>query len=62
MLANKTAHIVYVVDDDFAVCDSLSVLIQASGYSVKSFLSAKEFLDNYSGPQNQDNRLRYTLS
>ena len=47
MSAAKTAHIVYVVDDDFAVCDSLSVLIQASGYSVKSFLSAKEFLDNY---------------
>ncbi len=47
MPTNKTDHLVYVVDDDFAVCDSLSLLIQATGYRVKGFHSAQEFLDNY---------------
>lgn len=36
--------IVCVVDDDEAVCDSLSILLETSGYQVKSFLSALDFL------------------
>jgi two-component system response regulator FixJ len=35
---------VYIVDDDEAVRDSLSVLLESKGYAVKSFVSAPEFL------------------
>jgi two-component system, LuxR family, response regulator FixJ len=35
---------VYIVDDDDAVRDSLSLLLQSKGYAVKSFGSALEFL------------------
>jgi two-component system, LuxR family, response regulator FixJ len=35
---------VYIVDDDEAVRDSLSLLLQSKGYRVKSFESAPEFL------------------
>jgi len=35
---------VYIVDDDEAVRDSLSVLLEANGYAVRSFGSALEFL------------------
>ena len=34
----------YIVDDDEAVRDSLSVLLQSKGYAVKSFVSGPEFL------------------
>jgi two-component system response regulator FixJ len=36
---------VYIVDDDDAVRDSLSVLLEAIGHSVRTFSLAKEFLD-----------------
>ncbi len=36
---------VYVVDDDDAVRDSLSVLLEAIGHRVRTFGSAKEFLE-----------------
>ena len=35
---------VYIVDDDEAVRDSLSVLLESKGYAIKSFVSAPEFL------------------
>ena len=35
---------VYIVDDDEAVRDSLSVLLEASGYDARSFSLAREFL------------------
>jgi len=35
---------VYIVDDDDAVRDSLSVLLEAKAYAVKSFASAPDFL------------------
>jgi two-component system response regulator FixJ len=35
---------VYIVDDDEAVRDSLSVLLESKGYAVRSFGSALEFL------------------
>jgi two-component system response regulator FixJ len=41
MLAERR---VYVVDDDEAVRDSLSVLLESKAYAVKSFISALEFL------------------
>jgi FixJ family two-component response regulator len=36
--------IVFVVDDDESVRDSLRMLIQASGYTVVAFTSAEDFL------------------
>jgi two-component system, LuxR family, response regulator FixJ len=36
---------VYVVDDDEAVRDSLSVLLQSKAFAVRSFASALEFLE-----------------
>src|SRR5581483_5325563 len=35
---------VYIVDDDEAVRDSLSVLIEGDGFAVRSFASAPSFL------------------
>lgn len=37
-------RLIYVVDDDEAVRDSLSLLLEARGYTVRSFASAPEFL------------------
>jgi two-component system, LuxR family, response regulator FixJ len=36
--------VIYIVDDDDAVRDSLSVLLEANGYTVRAFASAPEFL------------------
>jgi len=36
---------VYIVDDDEAVRDSLSILVSAAGYRVEVFASAKAFLE-----------------
>jgi two-component system response regulator FixJ len=36
---------VYIVDDDEAVRDSLTVLLEACGHRVRSFAMAQEFLD-----------------
>ncbi|HVC50628.1 MAG TPA: response regulator FixJ [Stellaceae bacterium] len=36
---------VYIVDDDEAVRDSISVLLEACGYTVHSYSAAKEFLN-----------------
>jgi len=36
---------VYIVDDDDAVRDSLSVLLEACGHRVRGFATAREFLD-----------------
>jgi len=47
MSNNKSDAVVYVVDDDFAVCDSLALLIESTGQTVRSFESAKAFLNNY---------------
>jgi FixJ family two-component response regulator len=38
-------RVVAVVDDDPAVLDSLQDLLESRGYSVRSFLSAEEFLE-----------------
>ncbi len=39
--------IIYVVDDDEAMCESIRWLIESVGLTVKTFLSAAEFLDFY---------------
>jgi len=38
------SQFIYVVDDDEAVRDSLSVLLEARGYTVRSFAGAPQFL------------------
>jgi FixJ family two-component response regulator len=47
MSANKSDTLVYLVDDEFSVRDSLTLLIESTGQTVKSFASAEAFLDNY---------------
>ncbi len=38
--------IVFVVDDDPSIRESLSLLLSSAGYSVATFASAKEFLES----------------
>jgi two-component system, LuxR family, response regulator FixJ len=48
MIANKSIHpLVYLVDDEFAVRDSLTLLLESMEQSVKSFESAEDFLNSY---------------
>jgi two-component system, LuxR family, response regulator TtrR len=42
---NASPNLVYVVDDDEAVRDSLAWLLEASGYRVMGFSSAEVFLE-----------------
>jgi len=51
MSINKTDPLVYVVDDEFAVRDSLTLLIESTGQAVRSFASAEAFLNDYSPDQ-----------
>jgi two-component system, LuxR family, response regulator TtrR len=44
---NTSTTLVYVVDDDEAVRDSLAWLLEASGYRVTGFATAESFLDRY---------------
>jgi FixJ family two-component response regulator len=41
--------IVYIVDDDAAVRDALSMMLRAAGRSVETFASAEEFIERRSG-------------
>ena len=47
MSINKSGTLVYLVDDEFSVRDSLALLIESTGQSVRSFESAEAFLNNY---------------
>jgi RNA polymerase sigma factor (sigma-70 family) len=47
MSTNKSDTLVYLVDDEFSVRDSLTLLIESMGQAVKSFASAEAFLNNY---------------
>jgi two-component system response regulator FixJ len=52
MMHNKpTTPIVYIVDDEYAVRDSLKLLIETTGYTVIDFESAEAFLDHYTPDQ-----------
>jgi two-component system, LuxR family, response regulator FixJ len=47
MVINKLSGIVYLVDDEFVMRDSLTLLIESTGLTVKSFESAYSFLSHY---------------
>ena len=47
---DKTREIIYVVDDDEAVRDSLSWLLESNGYLVRCYASADRFLQAVVGP------------
>jgi two-component system, LuxR family, response regulator FixJ len=51
MSTHKSGALVYLVDDEFAVRDSLALLIESTGQPVRSFHSAEAFLDNYDPKQ-----------
>jgi two-component system response regulator FixJ len=44
---NQSEELVYVVDDDEAVRDSLEMLFRSVGLAARCFESAEEFLDSY---------------
>jgi FixJ family two-component response regulator len=47
MSVNNSIPLVYLVDDEFAIRDSLTLLIESTGQKVRSFESAEAFLNNY---------------
>ena len=51
MAETKPKTLVYLVDDDFSVRDSLSMLVESTGQAVRCFESADEFLDNFDPDQ-----------
>ena len=52
MMRNTSpSNIVYIVDDDEAVRDSLRWLLEANGYQVQAFESAEVFLETYDPEQ-----------
>jgi len=51
MELNTPNAVIYLVDDEFAVRDSLTLLIRSSGRVVKSFESAEAFLNDYDNQQ-----------
>lgn len=51
MSVNNSMSLVYLVDDEFPIRDSLSLLIESIGLTVRSFESAETFLDNYDPEQ-----------
>ena len=51
MSANKPEAVIYLVDDEYAVRDSLALLIESTGQTVRSFESALDFLNGYEPTQ-----------
>jgi FixJ family two-component response regulator len=52
MTFNKpSTPLVYLVDDEFAIRDSLTLLLESRGQNVRSFESAADFLKNYDANQ-----------
>jgi two-component system, LuxR family, response regulator FixJ len=51
MAEMKPKTLVYLVDDDFSVRDSLSLLIETTGQAVRCFESADTFLNNFDPDQ-----------
>jgi two-component system, LuxR family, response regulator FixJ len=51
MSMNKSDTLVYVVDDEFSVRDSLTLMIESTGQAVRSFESPEAFLNNYDPEQ-----------
>lgn len=48
---NITNALVYLVDDELAVRDALTLLLKTSGFAVISYDSAEAFLNNYVADQ-----------
>jgi two-component system, LuxR family, response regulator FixJ len=51
MAGTPPKTLVYLVDDDFSIRDSLSLLIESTGQAVKCFESADDFLNNFDPDQ-----------
>jgi len=51
MQLNKQTVTIYIVDDDFSVRDSLSMLIEFAGFKVESYESAPLFLEHFDSEQ-----------
>ncbi len=51
MAEAKPKTLVYLVDDDYSVRDSLSMLIESTGQPVRCFESADDFLNNFDPEQ-----------
>jgi two-component system, LuxR family, response regulator FixJ len=51
MADTKSKTLVYLVDDDFSIRDSLSLLIETTGQAVRCFESADDFLNNFDPDQ-----------
>jgi two-component system, LuxR family, response regulator FixJ len=51
MSETKPKTLVYLVDDDFSIRDSLSLLLESSGQAVKCFDSADAFLEGFDPEQ-----------
>jgi two-component system, LuxR family, response regulator FixJ len=51
MAETKPKTLVYLVDDDFSIRDSLSLLIETTGQAVRCFESADDFLNNFDPDQ-----------
>lgn len=51
MRTNKSGSMVYLVDDDFAIRDSLSLFIESTGQAITCFESAEQFLLAYDQEQ-----------
>ncbi|MGR9046331.1 MAG: response regulator transcription factor [Gammaproteobacteria bacterium] len=47
MISTSSDAIVYIVDDEFSIRDSLQLLLESSNFKVKSFESAIDFLESY---------------
>ena len=48
-MAELSGMVVFVVDDDPSIRESLSLLLSSAGYGVEAFASAKEFLESERG-------------
>ena len=51
MKIDKQSASVFLVDDDFAVRDALSLFIETAGLSIKNYDSAEAYLNDYDPDQ-----------
>lgn len=46
-IENNNNAIVYLVDDEEAICDSLKLLVESAGLLIRTYKTAEEFLQNF---------------